>query len=238
MRQVPTTYAVIGNGRMARHIIYYFSQLNISVQHWHRRMPQNLTAVIADVSHVLLLISDSQIDAFIEQHPELLQKCLIHFSGALVSQYAHTAHPLMTFSQQLYPAEFYATIPFILEAEGPSFNELFPQLSNPNFTISRDKKAYYHALCVMANNFTTLLWQKIFSEFSNEFSFPSEVAMPLMQQTVKNLMLSYKDALTGPLVRNDQLTIQKNLQALQHDNYLTIYQAFVDMYQRGQYERT
>jgi 2-dehydropantoate 2-reductase len=91
-------------------------------------------------------------------------------------------------------------------------------------------KAYYHSLCVMANNFTTLLWQKFFKELSTQCQIPAQAALPFLQQTLLNLQHQHTTALTGPLARNDQVTINQNLQALTGDPFHAVYAAFVQAY--------
>jgi hypothetical protein len=49
---------------------------------------------------------------------------------------------------------------------------------------------------------------------------------------------NYQTALTGPLVRNDQKTLQKNLQALKHDPFEKIYENFILCYQKLKEEKT
>lgn len=230
MRQVPN-YTIIGNGRIAKHFCYYFDLLQIPYQHWYRKAAKPLAALITSASPILLLINDAEIDNFIEQNSCLIGKKLIHFSGCLVSSQAYGAHPLQTFSHELYTLEQYQAIPFIIEQEGPAFNELLPGLPNPHFPMAKQFKPYYHALCVMANNFTTILWQKLFREFSNKLALPPECALPMLEQTVANLTTNYETALTGPFARGDTSTLTKNLAALANDPFQTIFQAFVSVKQ-------
>jgi predicted short-subunit dehydrogenase-like oxidoreductase (DUF2520 family) len=229
MRQVPH-YTLIGNGRVAQHMCHYLTSLNISFSHWYRQANYSLQETTQNATHILLLIKDSAIEPFITAHyPELDQKMLIHFSGCYVSDRAYGAHPLMTFSTTLYPTTNYPPIPFIIEQTGPSFAELLPGLPNPHFIIPHHMKAYYHSLCVMANNFTTLLWQKFFKELTR-WKIPVASGFPFLQQTLANLQQEPITALTGPLARNDQTTIDQNLQALTGDPFQAVYAAFVQAY--------
>lgn len=235
MRRVPL-YTIIGNGKMAKHLCHYFDLLNIPYHHWYRAQPKHLLAeAISSSTHILILISDANIDNFIEEMElhTLKDKTLLHFSGSLLSKYAHTTHPLQTFSNEYYTLNAYQKIPFAIEAEGPMFEMLLPGLPNPHFKIKRSLKAYYHSLCVMANNFTTLLWQKIFSEFEEKFNTPASMAMPMLEQTCFNLASDYHNALTGPLARNDQKTLNNDLTALKNDPYALVFQAFMHAYQNG-----
>lgn len=228
MRQVPR-YAIIGAGRMARHFSHYLTLLQIPHRQWSRTQSlQELADIVTNSDCILLLISDAAIETVIQQNPILQTKCLVHFSGQLVTPLAHSAHPLMTFSHDLYPLETYQKVPFILEQGRSSFAELFPQLPNLHFAIPPQLKSLYHSLCVLSGNFTTILWQKFFAELENTFQVPAQVAYPYLQQIAMNLQLNPKAALTGPLARDDQKTITANLQALTDDPFQAVYQAFVD----------
>lgn len=231
MEQVPT-YAIIGNGRMARHTSRYFKGLGISFSQWAREThsEEDLIAIVSEASHILLLISDKAIEAFIETHPFLKSKKLIHFSGSLVTSLAFGTHPLMTFSSELYTLEVYKNIPFVCDQDATPFPELFPKLPNPSYTLPVEVKSRYHALCVMSNNFTTLLWQKFYKELDQTFHMPSSVIHPYLDQTLQNLKNSPCCALTGPLTRKDQSTIDANLKALENDPFQNIYKAFLETY--------
>jgi 2-dehydropantoate 2-reductase len=227
-------YTLIGNGRLARHLIFYFDQLGVPFNHWHRRSEISLQSCLKKSSHVLLLITDHQIDPFIVNHFDLLRNHqLVHCSGAHLSSFAHTAHVPVTFGESLYTIEEYKKFPFVLEKEGPLFSNLLPGLPNPHYYIPRTSKAYYHALCVMANNFTTLLWQKLFSECKAQFNIPEGAMHALLKGTFDNLQHNSHHALTGPLVRQDHETIDKNLSALKEDPFYEVYQSFVNAYLRS-----
>jgi predicted short-subunit dehydrogenase-like oxidoreductase (DUF2520 family) len=232
MRQVPR-YLLIGNGRVARHFQHYFSLLGLSFTAWHRSQPDTaLTQQLHDATHVLILISDQQIETFIEQRLNHNQAMLIHFSGSLISQTAYGAHPLMTFSQALYSLEHYQKIPFVIDHDAPAFDRLLPGLPNVHVRLEKSLKEKYHALCVLSGNFSCLLWQKLLVSFEEEFHFPREMAHLYLQQQTNNVISNPKTALTGPLVRNDVTTIQKNLAALKGDPFEKVYESFVACYQQ------
>ena len=232
-------YTIIGNGRLAQHFCHYFDLLNIPYLHWHRNSVESLASRIQTSTHILLLISDKNIDQFILTHQTLFaERTIIHCSGSLISVNAYTAHPLMTFSHELYTLSEYLEIPFVIEKEGPTFAELLPGLTNPHFVIPREDKMYYHALCVMANNFSTLLWQKFFNEMQNKFNIPKEAGLPYLKHTFNNIKKNHQTALTGPLSRGDEQTLQNDLNALNGDAFVTVFQSFIDAYKRGQYEDT
>lgn len=232
MRQVP--YGIIGNGRVATHFCHYLQLLKIPYQQWHRTASlAELQQLAQNCQRILLLISDCAIENFINEHIFLKQKMLLHFSGNLTTSHAYSAHPLKSFASQSYDLDTYLKIPFIIEQEGPEFQDLLPELKNPHYKIPRDYKNLYHALCVLSGNFTSILWQKLFMELEQQFQIPRTVAYPYLESIMENLKINAEAALTGPLVRNDQITINANINALANDPFKIIYQAFVAIYQQG-----
>ena len=230
MRQVPR-YLLIGNGRVAKHFQHYFTSLGLSFTTWQRNHSDtHLQSQLHDVSHILLLISDQQIEAFIQQHLTNTSALLVHFSGSLISEKAHGAHPLMTFSHSLYDIDQYQRIPFVVDQDAPAFEDLLPGLPNAHVRLDKSLKAKYHALCVMSGNFSCMLWQKLFSSFEQELKIPATIAEHYLRQQTQNLMTHPQTALTGPLVRGDVLTIEKNLNALEGDPFKEIYESFVRCY--------
>lgn len=232
MRQVPafSSFLIIGNGRLARHLRTYLDFLHLPFVTWNRSEPESaLTSAVCRASHILLAISDSALDDFFDSHPGIHAKTCVHFSGTHVSAKIPGAHPLMTFSERLYDFERYARIPFILEKEGPEFHELLPGFKNPNFKIDRAQKPLYHALCVLSGNFTVLLWEKAFADFALRLDLPKEALLPYLSATTENLVLSPEgtSVLTGPLARNDRATIARHLKTLEKDPFGDVYRSFV-----------
>jgi predicted short-subunit dehydrogenase-like oxidoreductase (DUF2520 family) len=117
---------------------------------------------------------------------------------------------------------------FVCDPGGPKFEAIFPEFKNPHFKIAPNKKAYYHALCVMSGNFTTLLWQTFFTRLERDLDLPDSAAIPYLEQIANNLIHAPHSALSGPIARGDLATIQKNLSALEGDPLQSIYASFVE----------
>lgn len=231
MRQVP--YLIIGDGRLARHFSYYFQALGLPFQQWSRRQDpttQQLKKLAESSERALLLISDNVIEAFIQQHNYLQKLLCIHCSGYLTIDAVVGAHPLMTFTPNLYRLNEYQQIPFVIEQSSHTFSDLFPGLPNPAYFIAKSQKALYHSLCVLSGNFTCILWQKLFREFKQQFGFPATIALPYLARICENVATDPEAALTGPLARGDQKTLAANLKALKGDPFQAVYQAFVDCF--------
>lgn len=223
-------YLIIGDGRMAEHFSHYLELLNIPFDSWNKKTaPELLQSRAETATHILILISDSQIEPFYQAHLKHLQnKTLLHFSGALEIPGLIGIHPLMTFGFDLYDLPTYKKIHFVTSSDKP-INVLLPGLHNSCHMIAPDRKALYHGLCVFSGNFTTLLWQETFKEFQ-KMGLPNSALVPYLEQIVSNLKAHPESALTGPLARKDALTVSRHLQALQGHAGQKIYSAFVQTY--------
>ncbi len=229
---------IIGNGRVAGHFAHYFNLLGLPYQRWARPRSvstpdsgsetDSLSRAISASSHVLILITDSAIEEFIATYHDVFAgKTLVHFSGCLFTPLAYGAHPLMAFTEAFLTLTDYERIPFIVEADRLPFKKILPGLKNPHYYIPSKLKPYYHSLCVMSGNFSTLLWDKLFTELNKKFGIPDEAAFPYLEQVCENLKNRGIPALTGPLARNDCTTIKNNLQALEKDPFREVYAGFL-----------
>lgn len=235
MRQVPkqdkSKYLIVGGGNLANHFKHYFSLLNISYIQITRQNVNEFEKYALKAERILILINDDRIEEFVALHckRELQDKIWIHCSGVLSINNAEGAHPLASFSEELFDLEFYKSVPFITEKGRKTFNQLFPSLPNPSFTIPKEKKELYHTWCSMAGNFTTILWQNYFQFLENELSIPRSYAQKYIYSITHNLIYS-KDPLTGPLKRGDGKTIQMHLEQLHGSTFKEVYKSFVKVF--------
>lgn len=235
MRQVPNlnskfSYLIVGNGKLSKHFQRYFSLKQISFQLYTRSSGIPFKEVVKSADKILVLLNDDNLEKFIiETKPQISgNQILIHCSGMLSTPFAESAHPLMTFSEQLYDLSVYEKIPFITERNRKTFPELFPDLINPYYEINPDDKVLYHAYCVMSGNFTTILWDELFN-FLESRNIPRSAAFEFLKMTSNNL-INLKHPLTGPLKRNDRNVMQKHLQILSDKPLGKVYKAMVDAY--------
>ena len=219
-------YGIVGNGRVAAHMARYLELESLEYSAWHRGMPGAPADRLAAADTILLAISDDALVPFTQQHPELAERATVHFSGSITIEGLAGLHPLTTFGPEPYDLATYRGIPFVAERGAAGFRDVFPALSNPTWSIDPEQKPLYHALCVLAGNFPTLLWNKAFTEFENRLGLPREVLRPFLRQTLENTLASGGAALTGPLARGDAGTARRNLAALENDAYADIYRAF------------
>jgi 2-dehydropantoate 2-reductase len=228
------TYLIIGSGKAARHLTQYFSLLKPTHPHltclsWNRTQTESqLQELLPKATHVIVAIRDSAIESFIQENLKNFVGVVVHLSGALEISGAVSAHPLMTFGPDHYDLKTYQKIPFIL-TKPHSISDVLPDFQNPSFHISKTEKPLYHALCVVAGNFSTLLWVEAQKQLQC-LGLPKEILFPYLEQTLKNFERFGADSLTGPIARNDQGTIDKNIQALSACRLQEVYQAFANTF--------
>lgn len=262
-RQVPEQkghepIAVVGNGRVVRHMIRYFELVGQPYTHWFRSPSkstsqfsksansrlarfkhrlknifqnsnhESLHDVVASAHVVLLLIPDDQIESFIDANDCLKGKTLVHFSGALHTSKAWGCHPLMTFGHDLYDLQQYQSIPFVVD-EDFEFVKIFPLFENSVYAIKAEHKKIYHAMCVMAGNFSQMLWRLTGKELE-KMNLPADLMNSYLLQNTQNFINNPEHALTGPFVRGDFKTIEQHQQVLQNHPLATVYQAFYELY--------
>ena len=237
MRQVPAknnqySYLIAGNGRLSKHFQHYFSLKNVSYKVWTRSSEESFLALGQPAESILILIKDDEIQNFLDNNHNKLSddKTWIHCSGMLSTNQAESAHPLMTFTKELYSLEKYEAITFITEKGRKSFSELFPQLKNPNYQIESSEKTLYHAFCVLSGNFTTMIWQ-FFFDYLKSRNIPESAAY-LYLTTIADNLKNNSAPLTGPIQRDDKNTIQKHLESLNDHPAKNIYISFLEAYNK------
>lgn len=218
-----TSYALLGSGRLARHLQFYLQQLELPVKFWSRDgHPQfnsltdadpktRLERTLTDASHVLLAISDRALAPFADALAG--PRRVVHFSGATLVPGAISAHPLMTFGERLESAAWYRAIPFVIESPA-RWEDILPGWPNPHYSLPSARRPLYHALCALAGNSAFLLWRRIGDEFESSLGLPRAVLNPFLHQVVHNAGFGGRADFTGPVARQDWETVHAHLQAL------------------------
>lgn len=222
-------HLIIGSGLMARHFSHYLDLLGIPHERWSRNTgtEESLRALLSagSVEKVFLAISDAAVLPFFETHLNSFKGKVYHFSGALELPGIQDVHPLMSFGPYLYDLQTYKQVPFVSTSE-----ILLPELPNPKFHIPSESKARYHALCVIAGNFSVLIWQKFFFEMAT-YGIPAAACLPYFRQINANIETSPFSALTGPLMRNDIKTMEMNMHSLHGDPFREVYKHMVHAFE-------
>lgn len=218
---------IIGNGRLAKHLLNWCSQLQKPVKSWSRSTHTSLS--LQNIDFIWLAISDDSLISFYQEtlKPLLNGQKVVHFSGTVHFDGMISAHPLMTFSHELYDLSTYNKIHFGLTG-AKNLLDVMPGFKNPFFKLRAEDKPLYHALCVASGNLPQLLWSQTQPQFA-DLKVPQEAVQVFLQQSLTNFFAQGPQAVTGPIVRNDKTTITKNLSALEKVNLKlkNIYQSFL-----------
>ena len=243
MGQVPARILIIGNGRLATTLWDVLHApdcpLSYETSRWTRKDKTSLSTALAtfDPTHIWLAISDRALHDFAIEHQTLLKgRTVVHFAGSL-SGWAgvHAAHPLTTLNGAAKSTfGWFSKTPFVLDLEGPELTSLMPGFKNPTHRLDPHQRAYYHALCAAAGNFSVLLWETVANRFENDLGLPSSALDVYRQQIFQNLQTATgSSVLTGPLLRGEVQTLQAHRSALLtrfEMPLLKIYDAFTDLF--------
>ena len=232
MGQVPHDL-IIGRGRLASHLSYYLSLSAhpYKIQTWHRgNSERELNQLLNSAHSIFLCINDDALSEWVQSIED--KSKIVHFSGSQAFTKVFGAHPLMTFSTDLYTKEVYEQIPFIVDQEKEKFLHFFPSLKNKVYEIHPEQKALYHAFCVLSGNFTTIMWSALALEMKNRLQLPENILNTYLKTTAENTLTNHFSALTGPLKRGDQKVIETHQAILQGSVWSDLYRDMLKLYER------
>ncbi len=231
---------LIGSGRLSAHLHEYFTLTGVphEVLKDSRKLSGLETILVqasktGPFSHFWLLVSDDALPALSrhlnDRYPEIPQ---IHSSAATALPGALTLHPLMSFGPSLYPLSVYETFPFVFIEDETKANPDFEALirttfKNRMFKIKGCDRERYHLNCSMISNLSVLLWSAAMKAGPG---LEIEWFIPILEQTLKNFGTSGESALTGPLARGDQITLNRHLNTLKGLPEHGLYKAFMEYY--------
>lgn len=191
----------------------------------------------SDVELCVIATPDSEI-AKVAAAIEPADAIVMHLSGAtpLSALGAHRSaamHPLLSLATPERGAEALGACFYAVAGESIA-HELADALSGKWFPIADDDRALYHgAAAVAANHLVALLGQV--ERICEEVDVPFSAFMSLIQSSVDyTAALGAKAALTGPVARGDEATIEQHRLAL-HERLpqeLAGYDAMVELARR------
>lgn len=159
------------------------------------------------------------------------EKIICHFSGSLSSVVFSgreqagasgcSVHPMYAFSDKFTSFQKLNQVMFTMEGdEGAlaAIKPLFEGMGNAVSVISPESKVRYHAASSMVSNMMIGLYQMsidMLTDCGFEEKQARQLVEPLVRNNVENMLrTSPAEALTGPIERNDVLTVKKHLQVL------------------------
>jgi len=148
--------------------------------------------------------------------------------GALTASF----HPVQSFSQKKGDLKQFDGVYFGLEGDEKALNlaqRIVSHLGGHSIFIEEKDKPLYHAACCMASNFFVVLLDMAVSLLKHigfEEDQARRTVLPLVQGTLHNVKeFNIESSLTGPVIRGDQKSVEKHLNALKKfPSYYNIYQ--------------
>lgn len=213
---------LVGSGRLARHLSFYLKSTFVPYLSWSRKSPIVIADLLQETDTVLLAISDSALDSFYNKNLQSFSGNIVHFSGATSHPKMLGCHPLMSFTTDLLPENFYPQI-FFAESSPQTFQRIFPHWKNPTFLLGEQSKALYHACAVLLAAGTQSLWWQTFQQMQT-LGVPEKALEIYVKRVTEQFLVQKEKASTGPWVRKDQITIEKNKKALEGSHLLHLYE--------------
>jgi predicted short-subunit dehydrogenase-like oxidoreductase (DUF2520 family) len=210
-----STIAIVGRGRIGPALAAALSAVGHPVTGPHGRGFDG-----ADADVVLICVPDGEIAAAARAVTPRDGLLVGHCSGAtglavLAPHEAFGLHPLMTVAHG--PASFAgagAAIGGTTQRAAATARALAERLGMRPFAIADEDRAAYHAAAAIAANFLTTI-EGAAERLAATAGVEREALVPLVRAAVENwAALGARDALTGPIVRGDEATIERQRAAI------------------------
>jgi predicted short-subunit dehydrogenase-like oxidoreductase (DUF2520 family) len=210
-----STIAIVGRGRMGPALAAALSAAGHPVTGPHGRGFEG-----ADADVVLVCVPDGEIAAAARAVTPRDGLLVGHCSGAtglavLAPHEAFGLHPLMTVAHG--PASFAgagAAIGGTTQRAAATARALAERLGMRPFAIADEDRAAYHAAAAIAANFLTTI-EGAAERLAATAGVEREALVPLVRAAVENwAALGARDALTGPIVRGDEATVERQRAAI------------------------
>lgn len=158
---------------------------------------------------VLLAVPDDAIGKLAAAFPG---RCA-HLSGSLHLEGVPSLHPLTSFDGRA--ADWKGT-PLAVTGEAPAMIvEAFRELGFAPFDLPADLKPLYHACAVLSSGHAAALWLGAARMMAERgVVLPGKGFLPLAEATLRNIQAHGDQGRTGPFVRGDEGTIQRDAAAL------------------------
>lgn len=199
----------------------------------------NEIEVVNEADVIFITTPDSEIEKVCEYFSSRVYfnsgHSVVHMSGGLSSEVLKSAgsqgasifslHPLQSFAQVDKAVEDLKNTFFTLEGKGDKSRilSLLEGINNRYVEIYPEKKALYHAAASIASNYLVALANislKLLQECGFSRAQAREVAGTLMGGTIKNIEdYDTVEALTGPIARGDNYTVEKHIKVLKEQGY-------------------
>lgn len=241
---------IIGSGNVAWHLAHHLKTVGLSIEWIHSRNEETGSDLAISIdTRFEKEIPSKEVDLIlICVNDDAIQQVLNQMTGSFQVAYTSGTKPIdeLQFARELgvfYPLQTFSKersielkeVPFFIEASSNVFAQsLFDlawKVSNNVYFASSEERKQLHLAAVMVNNFSNHLFY-LAKEYLDEKEINWEHLKPLIHETVSKIdTISPFDAQTGPARRGDQITIDRQIEALTDDKKL-LYQLFTKSIQK------
>lgn len=204
---------------------------------------KDLDALICQSDAIFITVPDGSICSVYEQMKQynIKGKQICHCSGAMSSEeafsdireqgaFGYSIHPLFPVSSRYDSYKELSGAFFCLEGDAAHMEEwmkLFTSIGIKCRQIKATDKVKYHAGCVMASNLVCGLIQEGMDLLMGCGFEEEEALLALRPLMTSNILAVAKngprDALTGPIERNDWETVEKHMKAMPTEEEKNLY---------------
>ncbi len=177
--------------------------------------------IIPQVTEELASASDDWSHKFVFHCSGLLSSFSLEPLKLLGAQTA-SLHPMQTFASKSLKPHAFQDIYFGLEGDPPALimaQKITQTLGGKHLILQPEDKPLYHMAGSVASNFLVVLFDVAVRFLERLTSSKEEAAamlFPLVQGTLQNVKeFDTSNALTGPIIRGDRITLKKHLEAIQ-----------------------
>ena len=192
------SFSILGRGRAGRALAEAWGS---RVRLWpHDANPQG---------SVLLAVPDDAVPALAVR---FAGRCA-HLSGSLVLEGVPSLHPLTSFDGR---SSHWQGTPLAVTGEAPAgMVEAFRDLGFVPFDLPAHLKPLYHACAVLSSGHAASLWLNAARLMTEQgVRLPGRGFLPLAEATLRNVERHGEGGRTGPFVRGDEGTIERDAAAL------------------------
>lgn len=243
---------IIGSGNIATHLATTWSAANNTITQIYSRTLANAQA-LANVVHstainnlknlnstadlYLIAVSDSAIEAVVQQLPHDLTGIVAHTSGAtdiaMLGKFNQHAviYPPQSITKNIQTD--LSLIPFGIEGNTPEVADkifvLLKSIAPKTFYCTSKQRLALHLAAVVANNFSNALFQMAYEILERE-KLDFDFIKPIIKETALKVQNHLpRQTQTGPARRGDYNIINKHLEFLsQSPEESEIYQILTD----------
>jgi predicted short-subunit dehydrogenase-like oxidoreductase (DUF2520 family) len=197
---------------------------------------EDITLAASQGQWIVLSVPDDEIEKTARELAtsdiEWEGRFVFHCSGLLSTEslkhlekkgaWAASIHPIQSFPQKKPSLDAFQGIYFGLEGKGKALDlskKIVRQLEGQSIILESQDKPLYHVACSMASNFFVSLLDAasfLLGQIGRDENGNVQILLPLVQGTLQNVKnFNTQSALTGPILRGDEKSIQSHLTALQ-----------------------